>query len=680
MTTTESTSLFLDKIKPLSAQVGYGSLGRRGRLGYEGKWVVVHGQSYRNALSSHPPAHLRFQLGGRYNRFHCQVGINDDAAATGTCADFIVMVDGRQVAAAHAVAAGAPPQSLTVDINGAQILELAVKTDRWEYCHAVWLDPRVDNSTGARKDGTMVDCLDRVEITLPASMPRAERCIATIASPGFEKLLDDMLGSLYANGGCQDALLIVFTVGNSSACDKVIEKYQGTAIRCRPLARVNPTVKSVMYSIAHLVDAEYFICLDADMLVLGDISPVFATLEACTENSILACREGNGQGWHRFETLGQAFRSVYGGRDPDLRRLIGKANGELSHSLVVNDGIFAGSRTALLALDHAIRAMNQAPQWVDQRADIWWRNQFIFNLALVQLGCGIELANKYNVQLNSHDVQFYKDAGRIGALWNGQPAKVLHFNGVGRNKYPEWRNLYANVAEPLTGSGGGNAYADFLAAVRGWVGLHGQKALAWSFYGTPDGATARVHDPATLPLFAALHYLIRANGCVRVLETGTARGVSAACLASAVAHRESARVVTLDIQACPEREELWLALPDPLRACIEPRSSDAIKGMKNALENDEIYDAVLLDSIHKEAHVWKEFQLAVKLVCPGGLILIHDAILENSTVGKALRRIEDAGYNVVQLWTAKGGVREDNRLGLAVIENRRRLTKKDTGK
>ena len=36
-----------------------------------------------------------------------------------------------------------------------------------------------------------------------------------------------------------------------------------------------------------------------------------------------------------------------------------------------------------------------------------------------------------------------------------------------------------------------------------------------------------------LSAFANLHYLVRSNGCVRVIEAGTARGVSAACLASA---------------------------------------------------------------------------------------------------------------------------------------------------
>src|SRR5262249_19109640 len=89
-----------------------------------------------------------------------------------------------------------------------------------------------------------------------------------------------------------------------------------------------------------------------------------------------------------------------------------------------------------------------------------------------------------------------------------------------------------------------------------------------------------------------------------------------------------------------------------------------------ALDADERYEAVVLDSLHTETQVWAEFQLAAQLVCQGGLILIHDAVYRHGTVPAALRRIEDAGFNVVRLWTADEGVREDDRLGLAVIENR----------
>ena len=86
--------------------------------------------------------------------------------------------------------------------------------------------------------------------------------------------------------------------------------------------------------------------------------------------------------------------------------------------------------------------------------------------------------------------------------------------------------------------------------------------------------------------------------------------------------------------------------------------------------NGETYDAALLDSVHTAEHVLQEFEYARQLVCPGGLILIHDAVWKFGTVGDALRQIEKMGYGVVRLWTAEEGVPEDAGLGLAIIENR----------
>lgn len=665
--------MYLDTLSLLRADVGYGQLGRHGSLGYEGKSVQVKRQHYRHALSTHPPARLIFNLGGRFSRFSCQVALNDDVPSAASHADFTVLADGRQVAAATHVVAGMSHRTLQASIAGTQILELVVRTSRWEYCHAVWLDPQVDESPVEVSTSELLDCLGRAEITLPPTLPSAERCIATVVSPGFETLLDDMLGSLYANGGCQDALLVVFALNANAACEQVSAKYRATLIHCQPHSRVNPTSKALLYSVARVVDAQQFLCLDADMLVLGNLNPVFSAIEACPEGSILACREGNGQGFRNLEHI---LCTAYGGQSADIQRLVGTPEGEAAYPLVVNDGLFAGSRAALLALDGVIRSMTYAPTWTDERRDIWWRNQFIFNLALARLRCGVELDAGYNVQLHVQDASISYVGGRMQATWHGRPVRVLHFGGAGRRKYPEWRHFFAHTHDPLAGRGDGDGYATFLTALRAWVGRYGLTALAWSFYGTTDARTAQVRDPATLPLLAVLHYLIRSNGCVRVLEAGTARGVSAACLASAVAQRTDARVVTFDPYHYPERTELWAALPDKMRACIEPRTIGSLEGMAAALQAGERYDAALLDSIHTEEHVWAEFQLAAQLVCPGGLILIHDVRYAYGTVEKALQRVEAAGYGVVRLWTAECGECEDDQLGLAVIENRRRCVQK----
>ncbi|MBP8251563.1 MAG: NPCBM/NEW2 domain-containing protein, partial [Herpetosiphon sp.] len=616
---------YLDTLPITESHVGYGSLGAGGNLGYEHKRVTVQHQHYDHALSSHPPARVRFQLNGQFRQFSCSVALNDDVPTGRSSADFFVLGDGRELAKATFVRPHEPPRQLTANIAGIKQLELVVRSQRWEYAHAVWLDPHVSEDELQTPAQPFVDCLARAEICLPATPLKAKRCIATIVSPGFETLLDTLLGSLQTYGGCHGALVVVLIVGESAECERIVAKYHATAIHCRRHAQINATLKSALYSIAHVVDAQQFICLDADMVVLGDLTPIFGALEACPEHTIFACREGNGSGWHTFNTLSHALTTVYGGKEQDIQRILGRVNGEGRYTLVVNDGLFAGSTSALRSLDAAIRAMPEAIRWVDENPSIWWRNQCIFNLALAQLQCGVELDARYNIQLNSHDIDFYEAQGRIQANWNGHLVRVAHFNGLGRHKYLEWRNRFTHVGDVVNYNAGNDHYSEFLCTLRVWLGRHGLKSLTWSFYGLSSGENASVHDSMAFPLFATLHYVVRSNGCVRVLETGTARGVSAACLASAVAHREAGRVVTFDVCDYPERGDLWDTLPEFMRTCIEARHVDSLTGMQQAIAAGETYHAALLDSLHTAEHVWAEFQLATQLVCAGGLILIHDA-------------------------------------------------------
>ena len=428
---------YVDSLPLLEAQVGYGQPGRHGALGYEGKRVSVGGRTPGHPLSAHAPARLLFDTAGQFASFRAHVALNDDVRGSEAYANFLVLGDGRQLAAAAYVRSGTDPVSISAAIDGAHTLELIVRSGRWEQCHAVWLDPVVSERPDDARPRQIADCLNRVEIDLPATLPRAERCIATVVTPGFDDLLDDLLGSLFTYGNCRDCLTVVFLVDGDDACRRVIDKYGVVAIPCKSRARVNATVKAVLYTLPQVVDAELFVCLDADMLVLGDLRPIFGALDACPDGSLLACREGNSRG---AMTLGLAISNIYGGRADDFARILGNhVNGEPTYSLVVNDGLFAGRRTALLELDGLIRSWTNAPAWVDERRDVWWRNQFVFNLALARLNCGVELDSIYNVNLHSQDVDLRRANGGVEALWRGRRARVLHFNGWGRNKYQAWR-------------------------------------------------------------------------------------------------------------------------------------------------------------------------------------------------------------------------------------------------
>jgi hypothetical protein len=325
-------------------------------------------------------------------------------------------------------------------VTGARDLELVVTTSQWEFCHSVWLDPALSTLSVGGPDATLIDPLGRAEIVLPRPVPKARRCIATVASPGFEGLLFNMLGSLRTHGRCEDALLVVFAVDPTPEFLRAIAERGALPVICKRLTPISVALKSILYSVARVVDAETYVCLDADMLVLGDLSGIDGALDVAPRGSILACWEANTR---RFPHVDSALRHVYFGHPADLVGILGRVEHEASYPFVVNDGLFAGQAVGLLALDGAIRAMPGAIRWMSEKpGQCWWRNQFIFNLALAALRCGVALDDVFNVQLHTNDPEAWVEEGRVRASWKGRDVRVLHFCGSGRSKVPESRGVY----------------------------------------------------------------------------------------------------------------------------------------------------------------------------------------------------------------------------------------------
>jgi NPCBM/NEW2 domain len=427
----------LDELEPFHVEVGYGELGRRGWLGYEDAKVTIGGQGFASALSTHPPARLRFALPAGCARLRCRVALNDDVAGRGSHARFTVLADGRVVAEAPHVPAGAAPVPLVAELAKAAELELLVSTTAEAYCHAVWLQPVLEMSAAAEP---VTDPLLRADITVPEGMRPAERCIATVGSAGFERWVDDLLGSVRTFGGCADARLVVFTLGDAPALDQVASRHGATTIRCRPRVPPGTASKSVLYSVARVIPAERFICLDADMLVLSPLDILFAAVEACPPRTILVCGEGND---HGIRDLAAALDIVYGGGPNPL--FFARESDLGKYPLVVNDGLLAGSRDAFTALDVELRQLPGVVRWVDERADNWWRNQFAANVALARMAA-VELDPTWNVQLHVQDVQV--DGEHVS--WRGRDVRVLHFSGNGKHRHKALRDAIrakVNLAE-----------------------------------------------------------------------------------------------------------------------------------------------------------------------------------------------------------------------------------------
>jgi hypothetical protein len=587
-------SIALDGLDPIYAEIGYGELGRHGQLGYEDARVVVAGKAYASALSTHPPARLRFAVPVGCARLRCQVALNDDVADRGSYATFRVVADGRVIAEAKRVRAGAAPVPMVANLASASVLDLVVSTSAWAYCHAVWLEPVFDvpGADGQSPGAVPVvsDPLLRADITVPEGLHPAERCIATVGSAGFEQWVDDLLGSIRTFADCPDARLAVFALGDAPALEEVARRHGAMIVRCRPRLPLNPTSKSVLYAVASVIPAQRYICLDADMLVLSRLDILFDAIDVCSPEAILACSEGN---VHGIPDLSAVLDVAYGGgSDPPF---FARASDLGKYPLVINDGLLAGSRSAFDALATEVCRLPDAVRWVDERADIRWRNQFAVNVALARMGAAVEIDPTWNIQLHVQDV----DVDGSHVSWRGQDVRVLHFSGASKHRYEPLRDAVrgevrradlanngrsreaAVLGRALTTAGPvnrpvaeGPARLEAAMAVPdsgdSLSGLAVLRARPWRSVELPD-ALATVPTMLWYPELQLLHWLARdyVTGAGQIVDGGSFLGGSTAALASGLAARSDgpwdAGIVSYDMFRVQgyALAEFAAALPDP---------------------------------------------------------------------------------------------------------------------
>ena len=438
----ETQRHWLDQFVPVSHEVGFAGLGMRGDLGYEGKQVEVCGVCFPHAISAHANSRLKYVLDGSFTHFCCQVALNDDIPSDASTADYLVYADGHLRGVARNVGAGQLPRMLMADVRGAIELELVIQHHRWDFCHSVWCDPFLVSIS----QESFTDGLGRAEITIPQSIPASNLCIATVGSPGYEGWIDNLFGSIKANGQCPEAMLAVFSFGDSEEIRQVAQKHNAIIIPCRPLKPLTCASKSVLYSAWRSIPARNFICLDADMIVLDDLRPVVSAIETSPPGSVHICREAQ---W--ANNISQAIKDLYVGHPHELEQLLTKLDPpESEYPLVVNDGFFAASNAALASIDSTIRGFSGHIAWVDDvRSHCPWRNQFIFNLAIAQTKSGLELHSRYNVQLNVQKASFHEtESGLHATMFSGSRAAVVHFNGRSREYHSEWQGIYRDAQSP----------------------------------------------------------------------------------------------------------------------------------------------------------------------------------------------------------------------------------------
>jgi serine/threonine protein kinase/formylglycine-generating enzyme required for sulfatase activity len=148
-------SIYLDDYPESQAKLGYGALGKRGATGfpriethgsYDPANFRVGGKNYSHALAMHPPANVKYELGGKFRTFSVVAAIMDQVkpeAFKGELA-FSVIGDGRPLWNSERLAKHGQRQPATINIEGVSQLQLVVtphKDIQWGW--AVWLEPKI---------------------------------------------------------------------------------------------------------------------------------------------------------------------------------------------------------------------------------------------------------------------------------------------------------------------------------------------------------------------------------------------------------------------------------------------------------------------------------------------------------------------------------------------------------
>lgn len=286
--------------------------------------------------------------------------------------------------------------------------------------------------------GRQADCFARAEFEPPSVPIPGRRCVAVTVSPGYESYVDALVETFHRYGNSPEAAVVVFAIGDSY--DALRARADLTAVRVTARERVNQWAKNLVLCAPRVAAADTFLCLEADMLVTGDLQPLWAALDAAPLESVLGTRA---QRHPHQQTLGDILEALDAAPDSLSFLARGAAAGD---PFAFNGGMLAGSRRAVLGLDGHLRGL--APfscMWIEGGTAAPWSEEFVTMFAIDRLGMAREVAGAWNRQLYDARLDRWlgvrQDGRRVALAHEGEDAHILHFVGPSRPLFWEVKRL-----------------------------------------------------------------------------------------------------------------------------------------------------------------------------------------------------------------------------------------------
>lgn len=609
--------MYLDSKIPSYTRIKYGTIGTNGQLGYDSHIVSVQGKHYEHAISPHPPSCLIFDIDYQ-SLFTCEVALNDTSHID-SIATFYVYVDEVLEAVVPMVKPFQAPRKVEVYIHGAEKIRLEIITNKCEFCHALWLDPQI---SGASPE-TVLGPIGGMKIFVPRNKHENQYglCVISVLTPEYTEALDDMLGSLYTNGNLNDAHIALFISRSDDKCIAVAKKYNAEIINCQEIDSHGFFIKSAIYAAARAINAEKYILLDGDMIIREDLNSIVNTLDGLARHKILVCRE---QGLHANMRLGDTLSSdnfPYFGT-PDDKHLLRISTSEFESTMLINGGILAGTREAMLGLDSMLRSMMpQSSIWEKNNMSIKWREQGILNLALTRLDAIAELDSRFNIQLFRSNIKSSDGA----AIW--------HFNGeMGKDQYSSVKGKYSIDSIQCNNIDNTESYNNMC-----------------KIYTQRHPENSKFIKEYDRDILSWLSEYIKSKNDSKILEVNGKYGLIASYMLSFISDSKW-KLKTL-MGKNYEYFQICNVLHWKDRSSkIELIYKDPILSLMNMTNDNDRFDIIITDTTGSEEMIFTSFLLSVPLIKEDGIILVIASKYSDICISSLKDRIQNKGYEVTNVF------------------------------
>ena len=419
--------MFLQDCEIEDCSIEYGDLGINGKTGYE---IIpsVNNNPVLHFISAHPKSYIKFKISPLYRFFSCQIALND-SSDNDAKASFEIKVDGETSFYSRNLSKN-KIQNVQIFLNENSTIELFCEYSGASVCHALWIQPELFQNPPK-------NLIDAFQTTLISTRKyfdeKLDYCIACYFDENnfkyFKNFHENIMRHTTLNIEfivfCEDYYPQIreFSRSTNTRFIKISDIYHEKIIEKNRRGFLN---KASLFSIAKFINSNKYLLIDVDIVTTKDVKEIFDLIE--DEETLYVTRDAHTEGLTFGEIVTEPW-SAYEGT-PKCKDILKLTPEECASELILNSGVIAGHRKAILGLESELFKMLPLSKfYFNENADCGLREQSVVNLATIRYEQYEILPKKYNLQVLWEEIILKQDNEKITAVSEDFEPLFVHFNG-----------------------------------------------------------------------------------------------------------------------------------------------------------------------------------------------------------------------------------------------------------